>query len=250
MVGHRVFADRQLLADLAIAQPSWRPAPGSGPRAGRARRADRRRCADAMRADLGQQSGHPDPLGQAGRLAEQRLGPLAGPAAPAEQEAGVLVGGVGHPGRRAHLLVLRHRPLEVLLGPLGLSQRRGEHPQVAVGRPVAGDQMADHHVGAGEGLELRVDDRRHRLLAERAAGVGRDRRASRARGRRGSHRCPPGEPASSRLASRSMPSSASTATSPGRQGPSRSASPARILTAGASSASRPCSRRTPNIWIP
>ena len=72
-------------------------------------------------------------------LAEQRLGLFAVAAPACEQEAPVLVGGVGEPGRRPHAPVQLHGALEVLLGPVRLAERRGEHAQVAVGGAVAGE---------------------------------------------------------------------------------------------------------------
>ena len=68
---------------------------------------------------------------------------------------------------RSRTPVQLHRTLEVVLGALPFAERRGEHAEVAIGRPVEGDQVADHHVRPGERLELRVDERRHRLVAER-----------------------------------------------------------------------------------
>ena len=60
----------------------------------------------------------------------------------------------------------------MLLGPPPLAERRGEHAEVAIGSAVALDQVADHHVLAREGLELRIDERRDGLVAERRGGVG------------------------------------------------------------------------------
>ena len=163
----------------------------------------------------------------------------------------VLVPRVRHPGRGAHAPVQLQAALEVLLRALPLAQGRGEHPEVAVGRAITGDEVADHHVRPRERLELGIHERRHLLVAERRGGVGQVRRAPPARATRGTGRArrPPAATARASPPS-SIPSSASSATSPGRQGPSRAASPARILTTGASSASRPRSRRTLNIWIP
>ena len=81
--------------------------------------------------------------------------PIAVVAAAREQEAPVLVGGVGEPGRRAHPPVELHRALEVRRGPVGLAQRRGKHAQVPVGGAVAGDQVADHHVRAAPAARAR-----------------------------------------------------------------------------------------------
>ena len=50
-----------------------------------------------------------------------------------QQQAAVLVGGVRQPRHRAHPAIELHGALEVLLGPIGLAQGRGEHAQVAVG---------------------------------------------------------------------------------------------------------------------
>ena len=175
-----------------------------------------------------EQSPHADPLGQAGGLTEQACA-VTGPPAPPEQKTRVLVGGMSHPGRCPHAPVLLQGKLEVLLGSPMLAERRSEHSQVAVGGSIAGDQMADHHVAPRERLQLGIDDRRHRLVTQRSTGVTQVGERRQPQRRLVAIDAFGGKLESSRFASRSMPSSASTATSPGRHGPSRSASRARIL---------------------
>ncbi len=80
-------ATSRRICDLARREPVGQAGRGRGG----AERADPRRAAR-----------HADPLGQRRRLAEQRVGPLAVAAPRAQQQAAVLVGGVGEPRRGAH----------------------------------------------------------------------------------------------------------------------------------------------------
>ncbi len=89
-----------------------------------------------------------------------------------EPRAGVLVERVAEPRQHPGAPVEHGGVQEVRLGALPLAERRGEHAEVAVGRAVAGDEVADHHVRAGQRLELRVDERRGLRVAQRGAGVG------------------------------------------------------------------------------
>ena len=89
----------------------------------------------------------------------------------ARQEPAVLERGVRVPRDGPHLAIELERALEVAHGVAVLAERGGEHPEVAVGGAVAGDHVADHHVAARERLQLGIDERRHRLVAERRARV-------------------------------------------------------------------------------
>ena len=79
---------------------------------------------------------------------------------------------VGDPRRRVHPPVERERVLEVVGGEVVLAQRRGEQPEVAVGRAVAHDAVADRDVAAGERRELRVEQRGELGVAHRGARIG------------------------------------------------------------------------------
>ena len=168
MVRGGVLADRQLSADLPVAEPARderenlrlaRRQPGR--QAGCRRRS-------AERLDPREQRRHADVPGERRGLAEQCSRAFA---VACEQEASVLVGGVREPRRGAHPPVECERLLEVLFRALRLAERRSEHPEIAIGSAVTRDEMADHHVRAGERLELRIDEGRRRLVAERCGRV-------------------------------------------------------------------------------
>lgn len=60
---------------------------------------------------------------------------------------------------------------EVPLRPLTVAERRSEHPEVAVGRTVERDAVADHDVASLVRGELGVDERRDVAVANRSARV-------------------------------------------------------------------------------
>ena len=108
-------------------------------------------------------------------------GGAAGPEQPP-----VLVRGVGDPRVRARLAVERQRRLEVAGGQRPVTERRGEHPQVAVGGAVAGHGVPDHHAAPGVRQKLVVDQPRHLGIADDRAHVGqvRERRQPERRAQR------------------------------------------------------------------
>ena len=57
------------------------------------------------------------------------------------------------------------------LAAVPIPEHRAEHAEVAISRPVALDEVADHHVSARELLELRIEEGRDFLVAERGAGI-------------------------------------------------------------------------------
>ena len=172
-------------------------------------------------------------------------------ASPREQQVRVLVGGVREPGRGSHAPVQLHGALEVLLRALPTRRAcrpacRGSGRRPRSRRRGGRPSRSRRRAARAPGRRAPPRPRRRALCRHRS---GRSSDASQSDSRKGSS--PPATSRdSSRLASASIPSSASSATSPGRHGPSRAAEPARILVTGASSARRPCSRRTLNIWIP
>ena len=88
------------------------------------------------------------------------------------QQPPVLVSRVGDPRARAHAAVELQRVLEVVARALAVAERGGEHAEVAIGGAVAGDEVADHHVRAGQRLQLAVDQRGDGLVAGDRARVG------------------------------------------------------------------------------
>ena len=191
-----------------------------------------------------------EPVRERARLGEHRGGALGlsvAERAAARTRSAVCASHVS----RSHAPVQRERRLEVALGALGVAEGRGEHAEVPVARAVAGDAVADHHVRPGERLELGIEELGGVAVADRARRVGQVGERRDPEALRGTASSPSSRTsASSRRASSCMPSSASSAARPGRHALPPRSSVARMRITGASSASRPCSRRIPNIWIP
>ena len=87
------------------------------------------------------------------------------------QHSAVLVVPAGEPGRRTGPTVELMSCDEVPLRPLTVAERRSEHPEIAVGRTVERDAVADHDVVSLVRGELGVDERRDVAVANRSTRV-------------------------------------------------------------------------------
>ena len=151
VVRRRVLADVQRAPDIAVRQPcaTRRRTPA---RAASGRRAAARPAsAPAPASGRGRAPPQADALRQVRRLASSAARPSGSADGPARLSTARTVGAVGQPGRPRPSSGRTQRAVEVVLGRREVAERRREHPQVAVGRPVAGDAVADHDVRPRKG---------------------------------------------------------------------------------------------------
>ena len=246
MVGDRVLADDEVVADLPVAEtagdeaqhddfPRREPVGQVGePRSGRPEPLDLRgqrrqpeRCGGLRH--------EPEELGGA----DTRIG-----ARIRAEELRVVAAGVREPQRRAHAAVEVERRLEVLRRERPVADRRRELAEEPVGGAEAGDEVSDEQGRSAVRLELRIETGGALAVSERElASVqvcerGGTERVRASRGRSCSQNA-----VSSACASSVMSSSVRSAISPGRQVFLVSPLALSRRTTGASSGRRPCSRR-------
>ncbi len=247
MVGGGVLADRQRGADLPVAEALRRRAPricasrGERPSGSAAPRGVARRAARILASSAG------IPIRSASAAASPSSARRAPgrPAARAQQQARVLVGGVREPRGGAHAAVELQRPLEVRLG--RARPRRAWRPACrGSGRPRRSRTTRWPIITLAPASGSSSGYTSAATASSPSAAQASVRYVERGQPQRLAERLEPLRASrdSSRRASASMPSSASSATSPGRHGPSRAArrpgsgSPARARPAARARAGR------------